>query len=418
MSSFEYTSLNIDELWTYARSGPSIYVPDVDGLLIESLENVAPVNHKGVLLEHSATNLLLHSRDMSGDQPLWDGSGMASSPYRERDQIGADGEANSATWLQDSSNSVAEYVQQSITFSPTHYGETGVTYPHTFSVYVQKTESATVCPCVYLGIPAESLAGGWAINTNTGVATRISSLGSDGSVVVESSGDWWRVAVTVGYLEQPDEVTAIVRLYPAASSTATPGTISVAATGSAVFDFAQFEANSAIATSAIPTAGTTQTRGAATLTHSSLDDYALPEITALVEYSDAVFQPWYLHGVSIGSFLLSINEGIYSIILLGVRSTPDEAGNCYAYARNSGASFDASRFFDFASSGKIAASYSQERNESNTAANGVGKTIAGDATTRVPTEIVLTANLTAYIRRAEIYMHAKSASELATLTAP
>lgn len=417
MSNFENTPKTFSEMWAYARTGPSIYVPDIDGLLIEYPANTAPLNQNGILLEHSATNLLLHSRDMSDDQPLWDGSVMDADD-RLRNQTGADGELNSATWIRDDNTGEAGYVQQSITFSPTHYGETGVTYPHTFSVYVQKTEGATVCPCVYLGIPAESLAGGWAINTNTGVATRISSLGSDGSIVVESVGDWWRVAVTVGYLEQPDEVTAVVRLYPAASSTSTPGTISVAATGSAVFDFGQFEANSSIATSAIPTSGTTQTRHAATLTHSSLDDYALPEITALVEYSDAVYEPWDIFNLSLLSSLLDINNGSTSIIQLGVRSSSDDQGNCYAFARNSGSTSDVSRFFDFAASGKIAASYSQERNESNTAANGVGKTIAGDSTTHTPINIVLKARIMAYIQRAEIYMHAKSASELATLTAP
>lgn len=417
MSGFGVTETTFSGMWTYVRTGPSIYVSDIDGLLIEYPANTAPLNHNGLLLEHSATNLLLHSRDMSDDQPLWDGSGMTTGD-RLFNQVGADAEASSATWVRDADTGAAAYIAQTITFSPTHYGETDVTYPHTFSVYVQKTESATVCPCVYLGIPADSLAGGWAINTNTGVATRISSLGSDGSIVVESVGDWWRVAVTVSYLEQPDEVTVVVRLYPAASSTATPGTISVAATGSAVFDFAQFEANSSIATSAIPTAGTTQTRGAATLTHSSLDDYSLPEITALVEYSDAVYEPWDIFNLSLLSLLLDINNGSESIIQLGVRSTSDDQGNCYAYARNSGSTSDASRFFDFAASGKIAASYSQERNESNTAANGVGKTIAGDATTHTPINIVLKARVMAYIQRAEIYMHAKSASDLATLTAP
>lgn len=417
MTGFNYTETTLTGMWAYARTGPSIYVPNIDGLLIEYAENVAPLNDKGILLEHSATNLLLHSRDMSGDQPIWDGSGMESSPYRERDQIGADGEANSATWLQDSSNSVAEYVQQSITFSPAQYDDT-VDYPHTFSVYINKTTGATVCPAVYLAIPTEELVSAWAINTNSGTATAISSLGTDGSCVVESFGDWWRVSVTLSYYNQPDEVTAIVRLYPAASSTATPGTISVAATGSAVFDFAQFEANSSIATSAIPTGAATQARGAATLTHSSLDDYALPEITALVEYSDAVTELWDLFNASISSNLLDINNGSTSIILLGVRSSSDDAGNCYAYARNSGSTSDASRFFDFAASGKIAASYSQERNESNTAANGVGKTIAGDSTTHTPINIVLKARVMAYIQRAEIYMHAKAASELATLTAP
>lgn len=417
MSNFENTPKTFGEMWSYARTGPSIYVPNVDGLLIECPANTAPLNDKGILLEHSATNLLLHSRDMSDDQPLWDGSGMTTGD-RLFNQVGADAEASSATWVRDADTGAAAYIAQTITFSPTHYGETDVTYPHTFSVYIKKTEGATVCPCVYLGIPAESLAGGWAINTNTGVATRISSLGSDGSVVVESSGDWWRVAVTVGYPEQPDEVTAVVRLYPAASSTSTPGTIAVAATGSAIFDFAQFEANSSIATSAITTEATTQTRGAATLTHSSLDDYALPEITALIEYSDAVYEPWDIFNLSLLSLLLDINNGSESIILLGVRSSSDDQGNDYAFARNSGSTSDASRFFDFAASGKIAASYSQERNESNTAANGVGKTIAGDATTYAPLNIVLKARVMAYIQRAEIYMHTKSASELATLTAP
>lgn len=417
MSNFENTPKTFGEMWTYARTGPSIYVPDIDGLLIEYPANTAPLNHKGILLEHSATNLLLYSRDMSDDQPVWDGSGMTTGD-RLRNQVGADGTADAATWVRDASSVVAAYIQQSVTFNPDQYDDT-VTYPHTFSVYIKKTTSATTCPAVYLAIPTEDLVSAWAINTNTGTATAISSLGTDGACVVESFGDWWRVAVTLGYYNQPDEVTAVVRLYPAASATSAPGTIAVAASSaSAVFDLAQLEANTPIATSAIPTLATAQTRGAATLTHSSLDDYALPEIAAFIEYSEAVFEPWEIHGTAISSNLVDINNGSTSIILLGVRSTSDEQGNCYAYARNSGSTSDASRFFDFAASGKVAASYSQERNESSTAANGVGKTIAGDSTTHTPINIVLKARVMAYIQRVKIYMHAKSASDLATLTAP
>lgn len=421
MSSFENTPKTFGEMWTYSRTGAAIYVPDVDGLLIQSSANVAPINHKGLLLERSVTNQLLHSRDMSDDQPVWDGPGMTTGD-RLLDQIGADGTADAATWVRDADGATSAYIRQFVTINPDHYGDADITYPHTFSVYILKTESATVCPAVYLGYPLDEIEGGFAINTNTGVATRVTALGSDGSCVVESSGDWWRVAVTIGIPNQPDEIELEVRLYPAISSTSTPGTAAVAMQGSAVFDFAQLEANSPVATSAIVNGATLNTRAEATLTHSALDDIALTDVTALIEYSDAVYLPWDMSGGgSIVSPLLYISDGSsptpFGIIQLGVRSTLSGAGNCYAYARNSGSTSDASRYFDFAASGKLAASYSQERNESNTAANGVGKTIAGDGTTYTPQNITLKANIMAYIQKAEIYMHAKSASELATLTA-
>lgn len=195
------------------------------------------------LVEGKRTNSLLQSRSL-GTTP-W--SGLTTLA---QDAIGIGGAANTAWTLTDSSTSHASRDQA------VGVADDGAT--HTVSVFIKKDADTTRFPMVE-GI----LTGGTTrvylhaqINTQTGAGANVGSAGT-GSFRVLDWGAYWRVEVTLTN-NTTGNTSLSIKLHP--SSGTVLGTVSAAATGSAVFDQAQVELSSTTASSPIFTTTTTGTR--------------------------------------------------------------------------------------------------------------------------------------------------------------
>lgn len=206
----------------------------------------------GILLETAArTNLCISSRDFAGSN--W----TSVSTTETADQVGIDGETNSAHTLTDTSSGAIGYIR------PT----TGLTIAadtedYTMSAFFKKTTSAASFPGMAMiftggGVTAASIS----INTDNGTAQNRAGISQPADTIeVEDAGDYWRVSMTKANANRTALECWIVPSATTDITTAWDATL----TGSVVADQCDI-VKAPVMTSPIPTVGASATRVAETL---------------------------------------------------------------------------------------------------------------------------------------------------------
>jgi hypothetical protein len=396
MSNFENIQKTFSEMWNYARAG-ACWVPDADGVLREYTEDSPPITYRGILLENARTNLLLHSRNMT--DAAWSKVGTGTCALNG---IGADGAVNTAVTIDDNDISASYYVEQTVIIDDDPGDQ-----PICASIYVTKTISASVFPSIRLFHADASAA--YCVDTDDGTATVITSLGPDGSCEIESCGDYWRVAIT---LSNAGQSSATMRVYPSWNADASANQ-SVTAQGACVFDFPQVEDGSPVATSAIVTGASTASRGEPIIYHADADEIlTTSELTAFIEYEGLTPM---IDPMASGGMLILATASTYSRLSIVSRGSDLRLSG---YADGGAVNFNAS------ASGKVAISYSLERDEFVAGYN--GDTVADATTGQEMTDIASiylcgfsggSSPLQCYIRSAKLWKFSMSQSDISSLTA-
>lgn len=415
MSSFENVPKTFGEMWTNAtETGGSIkYIPDIDGILLPYDGNPL-LTPKGMLLERRYTNPVLHNRDLTN--AAWTASGTGS---RNLDRTGADDSENAATRMQDTSSGASYYLTLNVTLSGDNVPNDYV--PYTASAYVHKDSNAGVALVLFGG---DGDSGGVRLNPSTGAVTPTNAHGTPHAYTCEDSGDWWRISVTVMLFIDSSSHSGTIRIYPAYNSIATgsPAEGSVTATGEAIIDFVQIDSE-ALGPFSASESGTTafQTE----ITNEDCADWLnTSEITLLIEYDELMPVTTPETGKTTDTFVrLTHSSGSVTDLALGVesptRADEETTNRLYLYPSDASTSPHPIRYYDFASSGKMALSYSLENQLSVTAVNGNSQSITSTGTDEtVITAITLKSASRVIIKRLKVYKRALSASELEALTAP
>lgn len=401
-------------MWTNAtETGGSIkYLPDIDGVL-NSHDDVQLLTYKGMILERRYTNQVLHNRDLTNAAWLVSGTGT-----RNRDRVGADELANAASRIHDTSSGASYYLRQTVSLGVDNVPNDYV--PYTASCYVSKTSSAGVALVIFGG---DGDSGGVRLNPSTGAVTNTNAHGTPHSYTCEDSGDWWRISVTVSLFIDLSPHSVEVRIYPAynALATGSPAEGSVTATGEAVIDFVQIDPE-ALGPFSASESGTTafQTEITNTACATWLNT---SEITLFVEYDELMPITTPETGKTTDTFVkLTHSSGAVTDLAIGVesptRGDEETTDRLYLYPSDASTSPHPIRYYDFASSGKMALSYSRENSLSVTAVNGVTQSISSTGTDEsVITALTLMSASRVIIKKLMVYKRALSASELETLTA-
>lgn len=223
MANFTKARKTFTEALTFSRA-LGTFEPAADGLFNAvgtneprfSVGNLEPVVPSG--------NVVAHPRDMTN--AAWDSFGTGTCT---RTGVGITFERNSACVLSDTGSGALYAVEQWLEIPTTN--QTNVA-----SVFIGKTVGATTYPAV--SFQYANLASDWCLNTNTGVATRITAAGYDGACSIEDHGPFWRVIITLqNTTASPD---AVLTIYPAFNATG-GATYNNSTTGSCVVDFCTVE---------------------------------------------------------------------------------------------------------------------------------------------------------------------------------
>ena len=175
-----------------------------------------------LLLEPSATNLLLRSRDFSLSP--WVGAVSVSSATSLDPTVSN----NTGTVVGDTRNSVLDSLTQSVT-TPAD------TLMRVFSIFIKKTSGATIYPSVVMG--TSTYKAGIVFDTNTGNYVTNASTNAPKYVNVKSYPAWWRVSI--GTFNNSLTTTS-VDIYPAFNSDGS-GNSDITATGNQNIWNAQLE---------------------------------------------------------------------------------------------------------------------------------------------------------------------------------
>lgn len=176
---------------------------------------------EGRVLMGSWTNEILDPRDMTTGN--WSGAATVA-----RDQVGIDGQSNTACTLTDDDTGTFEPRYQDVTIADN-------SNTHTVSVYIKKDQDETRFPEVTLQYRGgTNVASDVQINTKTGNVV-FRNQGSGATAESVDKGDFWELRVS-----QPNNTSGntVLRLSLRPAITTTIGTFEASATGSAIFDVA------------------------------------------------------------------------------------------------------------------------------------------------------------------------------------
>ncbi len=197
----------------------------------------------GLLIEGARTNSLLQSRDLDTS---W---GTGGSPTLVKDEIGADGVANSAWTVGDDVDGFEE-IHQNITIS-----DDGAT--HCAWIRIKKDTDTSRFPEFAINISGGSRVDlDQHLNTQTGATANRTSTGTNNSGVIDE-GDWWKWWLTMQNNNSGNTLLEIF-LYPAITDSI--GGTNTATTGEIIVDQIQVELNSTFPSSDIYTTTATVTR--------------------------------------------------------------------------------------------------------------------------------------------------------------
>lgn len=243
MGNFNRVSKAFDDVFLFNRGATAFYHA-ADGSLQQVTGNEPRfLDNGGILLENSVTNFCGHNRDLNGAS--WSTSGTGTLT---QNLTGVDGQANTAWTIEDTDAAATFSVYQDETVSDN-------TDNNPVSLYIKKTIDADTFPAVAVNYTggSTSILAAWTINTDTGQATRWASDTDDGTIEIESRGDWWRIKMNVA--NNGTGHTALRLYIYAAVNTDGGATWDATATGSCGYDFAQIEKNTRQASLPLETTG-------------------------------------------------------------------------------------------------------------------------------------------------------------------
>lgn len=237
--------------FTFSRASSATYV-DESGDLQSASSNVIRIDYRNnvaaLLYEPtSATNLCAESNTFT---TTW---GTSGPPTLTQDQVGPDGQANSAWTITDDNAGSAEYIVYSYTVA----ADTS----YVLSIFIEKDAA----PATYPGFGMINVGAGsplFIIDPSDGSLAAFSS-GSADNTFVDDLGGFLRVSAAFTSGASPG--ASAIRFYPAVSTNGSTSDLS--ATGSSVVYGLDLVAGSA-PSSHIPTSGSTATRAAESITFS------------------------------------------------------------------------------------------------------------------------------------------------------
>lgn len=403
MANFTKARKLFTEALTFSRA-LGTFQPDADGLYYAVDTDEPRFSAGGLAIESASENEIWHCRDMSNGA-AW---GVNGTITRARNAVGITGSANTASTLTVTAGAITSTVYQGVTIASTDQNIVA-------SVFVLKTTGATIHPMFQLILGPSLRASAFVINTNTGVATNISSQGANGTCTVGDFGDFWRVVIVLQNTSA--DTGATMHIWPAASNNGTGHQTNL--TGSCVVDFAMIEQGRSAASSPISTTTATVTRPSESAVNALFSTWGRQQFfTLLVEIDGFEMTP-------AGGDILSL----YKVGTDRIRISSDPgSGGRFALISAMDTGGNKTRYFTATRSAKIAISSSGYSAGGGVikAVNGVSATDnitssvysditslgigRGQATTNAPQSLT--------IKRIEFWPKLMTAAELEALTAP
>lgn len=248
MADFQKAQTTFDQMWTFTRASEATYFDDA-GILQTVGNDVARITSEGLLMEAASTNELPQSQNFVTAE--WNGVG---SPIRSMNEIGIDGQPNTAATLTDNSTTFTAFYNDDVTVPDDSNPAVG-------SIFIKKTTGqahAAGVNLLYLN-GTTTLEAKYFFDTNNGTFTQASdSPDALDSHSAELIGDFWRLNLVLSN-NSTGNTTLSIRIYPAIGLNGI-NVPDLTITGSNIFAQAQIELNRTKASTPIITAGAAGTR--------------------------------------------------------------------------------------------------------------------------------------------------------------